>query len=61
MKHWCPIHKDRRLHKTAFYPPLGYDPKMIKLVCRMCSEYWYYAPRWSRVMAEEEAKQLGWI
>jgi len=41
----CPHHKTETLHKSPWTPPDGIDPRMVKLVCSQCSDYWYKAPK----------------
>lgn len=56
-KSLCPIHGRALKVRSKWVAPDGFDPKMKKLVCILCSDYWYKAPkhclmRWDEVQAE---------
>lgn len=54
----CPTHPQCKLRKTKEWtPPEGLDPKMWRLCCSECVEYWYKIPAHC-VMRWEEVEQL---
>lgn len=54
----CPTHKEFKLRQTkGWAPPDGYDPKMVRLSCILCADYWYKAPK-KCAMRWEEVEQL---
>lgn len=50
----CPEHKNVKMVKANWQPYDGLDPKMVRLACIDCNDYWYKAPkkhmrRWDEV------------
>ena len=44
-KNICPIHKQKLKVSKGWRSPDGLDPKMRRLACLECTEYWYKAPK----------------
>lgn len=45
MNNICPKHGNKLRICKGWQPPNGLDPKMVRLACLECVEYWYKAPK----------------
>lgn len=57
--HVCPLHKGKLKKCPQWSPPEGLDPKMFRLACRQCVEYWYKAPRHCLMRKEDVQLEFG--